>query len=57
MNNQDAGVLLLCLFCLIPTVLGFAAGWALQRRTARLGWPWGMLPEFIHRTYERIVND
>lgn len=52
MDGTQLGVLLLCLMCLVPLVIGFFLGRWFQDRYSAHGLAGALLPDFIRRLME-----
>lgn len=56
MTPEQTGLTLICICTSGPFLAGLALGVYFQRRVARLGWPWGVLPARAHSIYQTIQN-
>jgi hypothetical protein len=52
MNNDQIGIMLACLCCLVPWLVGFVTAWALNPRVRQYGWRGAFIP---HRLIENIA--
>ena len=52
MSDGTAGILGLCLICLVPWLLGIGMTIFFQRRISRMGIPWAFLPGIIKSLWE-----
>jgi hypothetical protein len=51
MSNDQLGILLACLCCLVPWLVGFVTAWVLRLRVYQHGWKGAFIP---HKLIERI---
>ncbi len=54
MNNQQLGLLLLCLTCGTPFLIGLGVGIFIERHMSRDGWLGLFVPRFVRDWIERM---
>lgn len=57
MDNSSTGLVMACLICLVPFVVGLLLGLWMQRRVTRYGMPGALLPRAVRNALERAAKE